>query len=77
MSLQRVRDELFIPLAGSPARELILDLFAGAGIEPNTLFASTNYDHVRAMVHQGLGYAVIAQVPGFTPPHWSDTVTHP
>ena len=68
VSLELLRDEPFIQLTGSPAKELILDLFAQAGLEPNVLFASTNYDHVRAMVHQGFGYSVIAQVPGFTPP---------
>lgn len=74
LQLELLKDEPFIQLAGSPARELILELFADHGLEPNTLFASTNYDHVRAMVHQGFGYSVIAQVPGFTPPHWGDTV---
>lgn len=74
VALEQLRDEPFIQLAGSPARELILELFADHNLEPNILFASTNYDHVRAMVHQGFGYSTIAQVSGFTPPHWGDTV---
>lgn len=74
VSLRMLSEDPFIQLLASPAKELTLDLFADNGAEPNILFGSTNYDHVRAMVHQGFGYSVIAQVPGFTPPHWGDAV---
>lgn len=73
-SLAELRGEPLILLDAAPGREIILDLYSDNEIEPYISYASKNFDHVRAMVGQNLGYSVISQTPGTTPAHWGDRV---
>lgn len=70
VSLRQFRDESFVMIDNSPARELIQEHFAVAGFPPKILHSSSNFDHVRAIVHENMGYSMLSQVPGTSPPHW-------
>lgn len=74
LSLQMLQEEDFVQIDASPGREIIMDLFADNGVVPNVIHSSPNFDHVRAIISQGLGYGVISQIPGSTPPHWGRSV---
>lgn len=74
VALSQLIGEQFIMINNSPARELITELFERQGLQPRILHHSSNFDHVRAMVHQGIGYTLISQIPGTTPPHWGQGV---
>lgn len=71
LDLRELESEPFIMIDNDPARPLTLELFEQCGIVPNTRFASWNFDHVKSLVDQGMGYAIISQEPGATPAHWS------
>lgn len=74
VSLRDVAEEPFIMMKTSPAGPLIMQGFAAAGVTPNIRFSSSNFDHVRSLVHQGMGYAMISQSVGTTPSHWTQDV---
>jgi len=73
-SLREVAGEPFIMIRTSPARPLIMQVFAAAGVAPSIRFQSGNFDHIRALVQQGMGYSMISQAAGPTPAHWTDGV---
>lgn len=51
-----------------------MQTFAAAGVSPRVRFNSSNFGHIRALVHQGMGYSVVSQSIGSTPVHWNDGV---
>lgn len=74
VSLQEVAEEPFIMIKTAPARPLIMQTFAAAGVTPRVRFNSHNFDHIRALVHQDMGYSVVSQSLGASPPHWNEGV---
>ncbi|WP_377015328.1 LysR family transcriptional regulator [Arthrobacter sp. GCM10027362] len=74
VSLQEVAGDPFIMIKTSPARPLIMQAFAAAGVTPNIRFNSGNFDHIRSLVQEGMGYSMISQAPGATPAHWTHDV---
>lgn len=74
VSVREVAEEPFIMISTSPARQLIMQTFAAAGVRPNVRFNSSNFDHIRSLVQQGMGYAMISQSIGATPAHWTRDV---
>ncbi|MFI2228625.1 LysR substrate-binding domain-containing protein [Nocardia testacea] len=74
VSLHELAEDPFIMITTSPARPLIMQTFAAAGVTPRVRFNSGNFDHIRALVHQGMGYSIISQSLGATPAHWDKGV---
>jgi DNA-binding transcriptional LysR family regulator len=74
VSLRDLAEEPFIMIKTAPARPLIMQTFAAAGVAPRVRFNSSNFDHIRALVHQGMGYSMVSQSIGATPAHWNDGV---
>lgn len=74
ISLRELADEPFIMIKTAPARPLIMQVFAAAGVSPRVRFNSANFDHIRALVNQGIGYSIVSQTIGATPAHWNDGV---
>lgn len=71
VSLREMVEEPFIMIKTAPARPLIMQTFAAAGVRPDVRFNSTNFDHIRALVHQNMGYSMVSQSVGATPSHWN------
>lgn len=71
VSLREIAEEPFIMITTAPARPLIMQTFAAAGVSPRVRFCSSNFDHIRALVHQGMGYPMVSQSVGATPVHWN------
>lgn len=74
VALAEVAEEPFIMIETDPARPLTLQTFAAAGLVPRIRFTSGNFDHVRALVHRGMGYTMISHPRGVVPAHWNDGV---
>lgn len=74
IALAEIAEEPFIMIETDPARPLTLQTFAAAGLTPRIRFASGNFDHIRALVHRGMGYAMISHPRGIVPAHWNDGV---
>jgi len=71
VSLRELADEPLIMIRTAPARTLIMQTFAAAGVTPRIRYTSDNFDHIRSLVHHGLGYTVISQAVGSSPGHWN------
>ncbi|MEV7648510.1 LysR substrate-binding domain-containing protein [Arthrobacter sp. NPDC089319] len=74
VSLREVAEEPFIMIKTLPARPLIMQVFAAAGVTPHVRFNSGNFDHIRSLVQQEMGYSMVSQTIGATPAHWTDDV---
>ena len=75
VALAEIAEEPFIMIETDPARPLTLQTFTAAGLTPRIRFASENFDHIRALVHRGMGYAMISHPRGIIPAHWNDGVS--
>lgn len=75
VGLAEIADEPFIMIETDPARPLTMQVFAASGATPRIRFASGNFDHVRALVHRGMGYTMISHPLGVIPAHWNDGVS--
>lgn len=73
VSLLDIMDEALIMLNTPPLRQMTEKLFSDASITPNIVHTSSNFDHIRALVHENLGYTLVAP-PGARLPHWGDGV---
>lgn len=71
LSLHELVGEPFIMIKTSPARALITQVFTAAGVTPEVRFESGNFDHIRSLVQQGMGYSMVSQEVGATPAHWT------
>lgn len=74
VALADVAAEPLIMLTTPPARRAVRDALNRAGVAPRTLVELANFDLVRSMVHRGLGYTLISQPLGGSPPHWGTGV---
>lgn len=74
VALAEIEEEPFIMIETDPARPLTTQTFAAAGLTPRIRFASGNLDHIRALVHRGMGYAMISHPRGVIPAHWNEGV---
>lgn len=70
VELAQLAPEPLIMLTTPPARSAVRDSLSRAGVVPKTLVELENFDLVRSMVHRGLGYTLISQPLGGSPPHW-------
>lgn len=71
VDLREMANEPLLMIDTEPARPLIMALFDACGLSPNIRFSTSNFDHIKSLVHQGMGFSMISQVPGATPRHWS------
>lgn len=74
VSLRQLAEDPFVMIETSPARPLIMQSFAAAGVVPRIRYSSSNFDHIRSLVHEGLAYAMVSQVIGETPGHWTEDI---
>lgn len=74
VALREIAEEPFIMIKTLPARPLIMQVFAAAGVTPHVRFNSGNFDHIRSLVQQGMGYSMVSQTVGATPAHWTHDV---
>lgn len=63
ISLRQMAEEPLILMDLPHTREYFLSLFHGLRIEPNIRFRSTNFEMVRTLVGNDLGYSVLNLVP--------------
>jgi DNA-binding transcriptional LysR family regulator len=67
LSLKRMASEPLILMDLPHTRDYFTSLFHGLRIEPNIRFRSTNFEMVRTLVGNDLGYSILNLVPR----HWS------
>jgi len=63
VSLKDLKDEPFILLDSTPARQYFLSLFDAIGVKPRIKHTSPSFEVVRGLVSQGLGYSVLITRP--------------
>jgi DNA-binding transcriptional LysR family regulator len=66
ISLSELIDEPFILMDLPHTREYFLSIFYSQHLEPRTRFRSTSFEAVRALVGNGLGYALLNLEPRFS-----------
>ncbi|WP_324651318.1 LysR substrate-binding domain-containing protein [Georgenia sp. H159] len=70
VSLRQLAGEPFVLLEAHPSQLFVRETFAAAGVEPAVRFRSRSFEHIRALVHRGLGYTVLAEREGGDPHRW-------
>ncbi|NLZ57669.1 MAG: LysR family transcriptional regulator [Corynebacterium sp.] len=73
VTLHDVKDESLVLLGTTPLKQMAEKLFSDASISPRIVHTSSNFDHVRALVHENLGYTLVGPPDGRLP-HWGDGV---
>jgi DNA-binding transcriptional LysR family regulator len=63
VSLKRLASEPLILMDLPHTRDYFMSLFHGLHISPNLRFSSTNFEMVRTLVGNGLGYSILNLVP--------------
>ena len=63
VSLKRLASEPLILMDLPHTRDYFMALFHGLRISPNLRFCSTNFEMVRTMVGNGLGYSILNLIP--------------
>lgn len=74
VTLLDVKEEPLVLLGTTPLKQMVEKLFSEASITPRIVHTSSNFDHVRALVQENLGYTLVAP-PGGPLPHWGDGLT--
>jgi LysR family hydrogen peroxide-inducible transcriptional activator len=68
LSLKQMAEEPFILMkSGHGFRQITLDLYRKAGLEPRVVFESGGIETVQAMVAAGLGISLVPQMVAITP----------
>lgn len=74
VSLAELVDDPLVMLTTNPALGLIRSSFAQLGLTPTVRFSTRSFELARALVQEGMGYAVIAEPFGEQPRHWNRNV---